>query len=40
MIELYLEADEDLKDLRELKEESKNEKGVPLDKVVEDLKLR
>lgn len=35
---MYLEADEDLKDLREAKEESKNEEGVPLDKVVEDLK--
>ena len=39
-IGLYLKADGDLKDLREAKEESKNEAGVPLDKVVEDLKLR
>lgn len=37
---MYLEADEDLKDLRESKEESKNEEGVPLDKVAEDLKLK
>ena len=35
-----MEADEDLKDLRAAKEESKNEAAVPLDKVVEDLKLR
>jgi len=39
-MELYLEPDENLKDLRAAKEESKNEAGVPLDKVVEDLKLR
>ncbi len=31
-MELYLEPDEDLKDLREAKEESKNEECVPLDK--------
>ena len=31
-IGLYLEADEDLKDLRESKEESKNEEGVSLNK--------
>ena len=35
-----METDEDLKDLREAKEESKNEEGVPLDKVVDDLELR
>jgi predicted RNase H-like HicB family nuclease len=39
-IGLYLEADEDLKDLREAKEELKNEEGVPLDKVIKVLKLR
>ena len=39
-IELYLEVDEDLKDLREAKEESKNEEGVTLDKVIKVLKLR
>jgi hypothetical protein len=32
VIELYLESDEDLKDLREAREESKNEKDVTLDK--------
>ena len=37
---MYLEADEDLKDLRESREESNDEEGVPLDKVVEDLKLK
>jgi hypothetical protein len=31
---------EDLKDLREAKEELKNEESVPLDKVIKDLKLR
>jgi hypothetical protein len=31
-MELYLEPDEDLKDLREAKEESKNEEGVRMDK--------
>ena len=31
-MELYLEPDEDLKDLREAREESKDEAGVPLDK--------
>ncbi len=34
---LYLGPDEDLKDLkdlREAKEESKNEEGVPMDKVL------
>jgi len=40
VIELYLETDENLKNLRKAKEESKNEKGVPLYKIVEDLKLR
>ena len=37
---MYLEVDEDLKDLREAKEESKNEEGVTLDKVIKVLKLR
>lgn len=35
-----MEADEDLKDLREAREESKNEEGVPMDKVIKVLKLR
>jgi len=29
-----LETDEDLKDLREAKEESKDEEGIPLDLIV------
>jgi hypothetical protein len=35
-----LETDENLKDLREAKEESKNEDGVPLDKIIKVLKLK
>jgi hypothetical protein len=34
-----LENYEDLKDLREVKESSKHEKRIPLDKVIKDLDL-
>jgi len=35
-----LEDYEDLKDLREAKEESMNEASIPLDKVIADLNLK
>lgn len=39
-IQEALEDYDDLKDLRQAKAESKNEKSVPLDKVIRDLKLK
>lgn len=39
-IQEALEDYEDLRDLRKAKEDSRGEKGIPLDKVIDDLDLK